>query len=257
LSPTIHNAAFAAAGLDWVFVAFEVRPDRLDAAIAGVRALGITGLSVTMPHKERVVSLVDEVSDEAALLGAVNCLVADGERLVGHNTDGDGFVAGLADHGVALAGRRVAVLGAGGAARAVVRAAGRAGAASIVIVNRSSSRADAASGLAPVATVGSVADVADADVVVNATPIGMAGGPGEGDSPIAPEVIASRHVVVDLVYHPLRTPLLAAAASAGATPIDGLAMLVGQAALAFERWTGVGAPVETMRRAARDALAGA
>ena len=137
LSPTIHNAAFAATGFDGVFVALPVRPAELGAAIAGTRALDLLGLSVTMPHKAAVMAYLDDVRHEAATLGAVNCVVRDGDRLLGANTDGLGFVDALTVASVDLVGTRVLVLGAGGAARAVVRALVDAGAAEVGIANRS------------------------------------------------------------------------------------------------------------------------
>ncbi len=150
LSPVIHRAAFAAAGVDWSYVAFDVPAGRAGEALAAMRVLGIRGLSVTTPHKEQVAGGVDELDPAARAIGAVNTVVLDeGGRLVGHSTDGDGFVVALRADGIDVAGLAVAVLGAGGAARSVVEALGRAGAASIVVVNRSPDRAAVAAALAP------------------------------------------------------------------------------------------------------------
>ncbi len=176
LSPTIVNAAFDALGVDWSYVAFEVAPDDIEAAIDGMRTLQLGGLSVTMPHKERVAELVDRCSADAAALGAVNCVVRDGDDLIGENTDGPGFVDALEwDLSFDAVGRRAVVLGAGGAARAVVLALARAGAADVAVVNRTPSKAERAVALA--GSVGRIADatdaVPDADLVVNATPVGM------------------------------------------------------------------------------------
>jgi shikimate dehydrogenase len=253
LSPAILNAGFAAAGLDWVFVAFDVAEGDGPAAIDACRALGLGGLSVTMPHKESIIGALDELTPVAVRLGAVNCVVPRDGRLVGDNTDGEGFVSSLRDdHGVDVAGLRVVVLGAGGAARAVIGAIGDAGAAEVAVVGRTPARVDVAVAIAPgVARVGSQHDVTDADLVVNATPVGM----GDDDRlPVDPSALRSGQVVADLVYHPLRTPLLAAAAGAGATPVDGLGMLVGQAAVAFERWTGLVADRAAMRAGAEAEL---
>ncbi len=142
LSPALHNAGFASLGVDWAYVAFDVAPGGAVAALAGMRALGIGGLSVTMPHKEDVAAAVDVLDPAAAALRSVNTVVAlrDG-RLAGHSTDGDGFVASLGAEGVAIAGRAVCVLGAGGAARSIVEALARNGAAQVVVVNRSAERA--------------------------------------------------------------------------------------------------------------------
>ena len=252
LSPTIFNAAFAEIGLDWAFLAFEVAGDATAAALDAVRVLGLAGLSVTMPHKTETARLVDELSDAAQVLGAVNCVARDGDRLVGHNTDGAGFVASLVgDAGFDPAGQRCVVLGAGGAARAVVLALAEAGASEVIVVNRTPERAAATARLAGAAgRVGAVADAADAALVVNATSVGMG---GEG-CPIDPHLLAAGQLVADLVYHPVSTPLLQAAAARGAAVLDGVGMLVRQGAVAFELWTGHTAPVVAMAAAARAAL---
>jgi shikimate dehydrogenase len=253
LSPALHNAAFDALGLDWRFVAFDVPSGCAADALVGMRALGIGGLSVTMPHKQDVARAVDVLHPAARALDAVNCVVrlADG-RLEGRNTDGAGFLDSLVDHGVAIAARSFVVLGAGGAARAVVAALGEAGAASVVVVARSAAPAQLAAGLAgPGGRVGTMADVPGAEVVVNATPVGM----GSSELPLDRTLLHAGQVVVDLVYQPLDTALLKAARSAGASSIDGLGMLVHQAARAFETWTGQPAPVVVMRAAAEAELA--
>ncbi len=252
LSPRIHNAAFAAARLDWVYVAFPVQEGDGGAAVRAMRSLGLGGLSVTMPHKAAVIAELDAVEDDAAALGAVNCIYREGARLVGANTDGVGFVEGLrADHGMDPTGQRCVVLGAGGAARAVVLALARSGAASVGVVNRTRSTADAAATLAGAvgAVVGEGA-VAQADLVVNATPLGMERkGAAEGELPCDPELLRPGQVVVDLIYHPPRTRLLDEAEARGASTSNGLSMLVHQAGAAFERWTGTPAPLDAMRAA--------
>jgi shikimate dehydrogenase len=255
LSPAMHNAAFEALGFDWAYLAFEVAPGRARDAVVGMRALGIEGLSVTMPHKTDVAFAVEGCTTAASRLQAVNTVrrVADG-RLEGHNTDGDGFLASLRDAGVDPAGRRVVLLGAGGAGRALALALGRAGAAEVAVVNRSPHPAATAAGLAgPAGRVGTAADVATADLVVNATPIGM--GDGAGALPLDPALLHRDQVVADIVMYPLETALLRAARAAGATAVDGLGMLVHQAALAFTLWTGATAPVAVMRAAAERELA--
>jgi shikimate dehydrogenase len=253
LSPTLHNAAFAALGLAWVYVAFEVPGGAAARAVEGMRALGIEGLSVTMPHKAAVAEAVDRCSDVASRLGAVNCVRRSGGDLVGENTDGAGFLASLReDAAFDPAGQRCLVLGAGGAARAVVLALASAGAAEVAVVNRTPSRAADAASLA--GRVGVVRDVDAADgaaLIVNATPLGMAGTGADGaNSPIDPARIGPGQIVADLVYHPLRTALLDVAQSRGAVQVNGLGMLLHQAALAFEHWTGHPAPIEAMRVAA-------
>ena len=253
LSPAIFQGAFAACGLDWAYLAFEVAEGAGPAAMAGVRALGIEGVSVTMPHKAAVVPALDELDATAAALGAVNCVVRRGDALVGHNTDGIGFVESLrAEEGLDVVGLRCVVLGAGGAGRAVAHALGRAGAAGVVVVNRDRERAVAAAGLAgPTGVVGSGEAVREADLVVNATSVGM----GDDDGlPLDPTLLSAGQVVVDLVYHPAVTPLLAAADAAGARAVGGLGMLVHQAGHAFELWTGEPPPLAAMAVAARRAL---
>jgi shikimate dehydrogenase len=247
----MFNAAFAAAGLDWVFVAFAVRAGDTVRAFDGVRAFGIRGLSVTMPHKDAAFALVDERTPEAEALGAVNCIVNREGTLVGHNTDGDGFVSALDADDVKVAGKRCVVFGAGGAARSVIAALGRAG-ADVVVVNRSPDKGEAAAALGGArCAAGDLDDVARAEIVVNATSVGM-GGTGLA---VPSELLGPGQVVVDLVYHPIETPLLVAARARGARAIDGVGMLVHQGALAFRLWTGAEAPIDAMNSAARAALA--
>lgn len=230
---------------------------RGQAALAAVRTLGIGGLSVTMPHKQDVARAVDQLSPAAQQLSAVNCVVNRGGRLMGENTDGTGFVASLHEAlGRGPEGWKVVVLGAGGAARAVVAALAAAGAAEVAVINRTPERAAAAAALAgDRGRVASPDVVADADLVVNATSVGMGAGPTDLSAvPIDPHRLGSGQVVADLVYQPIETPLLRAAVARGATPVDGLGMLVHQAAEAFSLWTGDPAPIAAMRAAAEAAL---
>jgi shikimate dehydrogenase len=252
LSPSLHNAAFRAMGIDWVSVAFEVPATRGGAALQAVRALGLRGLSVTTPHKEEAAAAVDERSARAERLGAVNCVTNTAGRLSGDSTDGAGLLAALArGRGFDPHGRRCLVVGAGGAGRAVVLALADAGAAEIVVLNRDGERARRAAALAgAVGRVGEPKDLADAELVVQASSVGLA----EADA--WHPLVDRRHLhtgqlVVDLVYHPARTALLAAAEEAGAATSNGLGMLVHQAALALERWTGADVPVEAMWDEAR------
>ncbi|HYF44643.1 MAG TPA: hypothetical protein VD926_00440, partial [Acidimicrobiales bacterium] len=198
---------------------------------------------------------LDEVRPEARALEAVNCIVPDGGRLVGANTDGQGFVDALVAADVDLVGTRVLVIGAGGAARAVVRALAHEDVAVIGIANRTPERAQAAVLLGGRdARIADLTDVPDYDVVVNATSIGMGAAPDAAELPIDPGLLTRGQVVVDLVYEPVETGLLAAARAAGARPVDGVGMLVHQAAHAFSLWTGEPAPVDAMHDAARAAL---
>lgn len=253
LSPPIHNAAFEATGLDWVYLALPVAPGAVPAAIVGMDALGIDGLSVTMPHKAAVAATLDSLTADAVALGAVNCVHRDGSELVGDNTDGGGFVDSLRlDEDLDPAGMDCVVVGAGGAARAVVRSLAEAGAARVVVTSRRPGPAEQAARLAGrVGVVGSPADLVAADLVVNATPVGMG---ADGGLAFDPVQCRDGTVVVDLVYHPAETPLLVAAGEAGHRTVGGIGMLVHQAARAFSRWTGVAAPVEVMAAAARRGL---
>jgi len=258
LSPVLHNAAFAEVGLDWAYVAFDVLDGACPAAVAGIRALGIQGLSVTMPHKRSVALVCDELSPTATALGAANTVVRRGDRLVGDATDGPGFLASLRAAGHDPAGSTCLVLGSGGAAAAVVHALAGAGAAGVgVLARRRHAAAEVAALAGPVGGLARAADLAHADLVVNATSVGMNDTAGAGAVPFDLDVslLGPGQVVADLVYNPLRTPLLVAAEAAGAIPVDGLGMLVHQAALAFELWTGVGAPLGVMAAAARISLA--
>ena len=245
-SPAIHNAAFAATGLDWVYVALDIAAGRGADAVRAAATLGFAGLSVTMPHKADAASACDVLTPAAAALSSVNTVVVreDG-TLLGDSTDGEGFLRSLADAGLDPAGRSVLLLGAGGAARAVAAALVGRGAAVDVAARR------AESGAALVAAVPGVRPAdwptgapAAVEIVVNATPIGM------GDDSRVPIPPAPDQWVVDLVYHPLETPFLRAAREVGASTVGGLGMLVHQAALAFEQWTGVAAPLDAMRAAA-------
>lgn len=265
LSPVIHNAAFSACALDWVYCAFAVARGGATDALAAMRTLGIAGYSVTMPHKADVAAAVDECTPSAAALGAVNCVVNRGGHLIGDNTDGTGFLHGLAaDVGFEVRGARCVVLGAGGAARAVIDALGRAGAAEVVVVNRSPDAAMRAAALPGVSggvgRVGDIAAVARAELVVNATPLGMhfdrARGTGPASElPCDPDLVASSAVAVDLIYDPVETPWLHALRSRNVRAFNGLSMLVHQAAHQFEWWTGRAAPVDAMREAVARHLA--
>ncbi|MFO1538192.1 MAG: shikimate dehydrogenase [Actinomycetota bacterium] len=252
-SPAIHNAAFTELGLDFVYVAFPVAAGRAAAALDAVRTLGLAGLNVTMPHKEGAAAACDELTPGAAVLRSVNTVVHRDGRLLGDSTDGPGLVAALREHGVEPTGRRALVLGAGGAARAIVDALGRSGAVVTVAARRPEAGA-AAAALAPDARAVAFADldavVPTVDVVVNATPIGMQGEP----PPFDPAVLTATQFVYDTVYHPVRTPLLAAAEARGIPHAGGLSMLVHQAALAFTHWTGRDAPLAVMAAAARTGL---
>lgn len=266
LSPVLHNAAYMAMGLDWAYVAFEVPDGATSHALEAMRTLGLAGLSVTMPHKTAAAHACDALSDDAATLLSVNTVTAgEGGRLKGSSTDGEGFLRALTDAGCDPQGRTAVVLGAGGAARAVALALGRAGAR----VNVTARRPDAAASAAGLGRgeahpwAARTELVRTADLVVNATPVGMQRGsaaPGadagaDDGLPVGADAFGPQQFLVDLVYHPVETPLLLAAGQRGATVVDGLGMLVHQAALQIEQWTADTAPVAVMRAAAKAALA--
>ena len=258
LSPAIHNAAFRNVGLDWVYLAWPVRPEELPAAIGGLRALGAQGANVTMPHKETVIEHLDEVSGDARRVGAVNTIQRVGDDLVGHNTDVDGFRSFLVDDaGVDPSGKNVLVLGSGGAARAVVCALDDLAAARIVIAARREDRGREIAGLAsrPVVEVAGWKDTGEiaaaSDLIVNATPVGMS-----GDTPLPNATWHPGQVVCDLVYSPPTTPLMESARAGGAETWGGLGMLIHQAALSFRIWTGQEPSVAAMSAAAVRAIGG-
>jgi shikimate dehydrogenase len=249
-SPAIFNAAFAATGLDWVYVAFPVPAGSGHDAVRAARALGLAGLNVTMPHKVDAARACDELTPDAAALGVVNVVTAtDAGRLLGASTDGDGFVRSIRAEGFDPSGRAALVLGAGGAARAIARALDAADAA-VTVAARRLDAAEAAAGMAgdAQATLLGAVEPGLFDLVVNATPLGMQGEPG----PVPTDALNPGQLVVDIVYHPMETPFLAAARARGAHAANGLGMLVHQAALAFELWTGRTAPVDVMLAAATE-----
>jgi shikimate dehydrogenase len=259
LSPAIHNAAFTALGLDWVYVALEVPTGEGAAAVTAMRTLGIEGMNVTMPHKSDVARAVDRLSDTARTLEAVNTIHRVRGDLVGESTDGEGFVRSLReDEGLDPAGRRFLVVGAGGAARAVVLAVAAAGAREVVVAARRTDRAESCAALAGAAgRAGSPDEAGDVDVVVNATPIGMAEvaplDPRDA-TPVDPDRLAAGQLVVDLIYSPLVTPLVAAARARGIAAVNGVGMLIHQAALSFRLWTGEDAPLAAMSTGALSVL---
>jgi shikimate dehydrogenase len=247
LSPALHNAAFAACGLDWVYVACPVPAGGAAGAVEAMRLLGIEGMSVTMPHKQGVAVAVDELAAEAEALGAVNCVRREGDRLIGENTDGPGLLRSIReDLGVDPAGRTCLVVGAGGAAKAAILSLAKAG-AKVQVVNRTESAAQQAAALA--GSAGSMVGphaAADADIIVQATNLGMH---VDDALPLDPTLLGAGQFLVDLIYHPAETPLLAAARSRGVTTTNGLGMLLHQACVQFTHWTGVDAPIEAMRAA--------
>lgn len=244
-SPAMHNAAFAALDIDAVYLAFDVPPEDLSAAISGVRALGIRQLAISIPHKERVIELLDDVDETARRIGAVNTVTRRGAKLVGSNTDWLGAVRAIEDV-TAVAGARAVVLGAGGAARAVVYGL-RARGAEVTVLNRNQDRAAQLCADLEVAAYGPISSLENTphDILVNTTSVGLDG----DESPIDPSWICPTAVVMDAVYQPPETRLLRDAAARGARTIPGKWMLVHQAAEQLRDWTGLDAPVEVMAEA--------
>jgi len=258
MSPVMHNAAFKKLGIDYLYVPFRVRKEELEKAIAGMRALNIRGLNVTIPHKVEVISFLDKVDPLVEKIGAVNTIVNDGGVLTGYNTDATGFLQALLERGVEPKGKNTVILGAGGASRAISFILAERG-ANLVILNRQL-ELDWAEELAQrisqifnkevkalVLNEGNLAEVLErADVLVNATSAGMS--PNIDETPVPARLLKPGLVVFDIVYNPVKTRLLGEAEAAGAQTIGGLDMLVWQGALAFEKWTGQKAPLELMKR---------
>jgi shikimate dehydrogenase len=266
-NPTIvmQEAAFQALGLNWRYLTIEVYPEDLENAIKGLRAMNFQGINLTIPHKVAVLKYLDEIAPDAALMGAVNTVRRDGQKLIGENTDGKGFLRSLRDDAkVNPAGKRIIMLGAGGAARAMAVELALAGAQQITIVNRTIEHGEALVKLLNAKTPTKASFVqwntcypisSDTNVLVNATSIGLF--PNVNDKPdIAYETITKNLVVCDVIPNPPHTPFLQAAESRGAKTLDGLGMLVYQGAIGFQMWTGLEAPVKVMYQALKQVFGG-
>ncbi|WP_099211939.1 shikimate dehydrogenase [Thermococcus henrietii] len=250
LSPAMHNAAFRELGINAVYLAFEVPPERLGMAVDGVRGLGVKGLNVTMPHKTAVMEHIDGLSGDAEEIGSVNTIVNEGE-LLGYNTDGIGARRAL-EMVTRLEGKDVLVLGAGGAGRAIAYELSKT--SNVVVLNRTPGKARA---LERFGVIGDAltADnlrryIREADILINATSVGM----NSDESPVPADLLREGLVVMDVVYKPLRTRLLREAAERGCVTVDGLWMLVHQGAESFRLWTGKKVDPELMRGAALEGL---
>jgi shikimate dehydrogenase len=259
-NPTVvmQEAGFRDRGLNWRYLTIEVRPEDLEAAMAGLRAFNMAGINLTIPHKVAVLQYLDRLSPEAELIGAVNTVVREGDQLVGHNTDGKGFLRSVReDAGVDPESKQVVFLGAGGAARAMAVELALAGAAHITVVNRTPGRGQELAKLLSEKTPaeaqfvpwdGAYAIPPQADILVNATSIGLF--PNVEDMPhVAVNSIRPDLLVCDVIPNPPQTAFLRAVAAKGARTLDGLGMLVYQGAIGFQMWTGVEAPVPIMRSA--------
>jgi shikimate dehydrogenase len=258
MSPAMHNAAFRATGVDYLYVAFRVRSEELGRAIAGMRALNIRGLNVTTPHKVAVIPFLDELDDLAEKIGAVNTIVNDNGTLKGYNTDSTGFLRALLERGIEPEGKNVLIMGAGGASRAISFILAEGG-AHLAILNRQL-ELDWANNLAHrISQIFSTKvkalelnrenlakNLGKADILVNATSVGMS--PDINQTPVDSDLLKRDLVVFDIVYNPAKTRLLREAKATGARTINGIEMLVWQGALAFQLWTGVKAPVDVMKK---------
>ena len=264
MSPAMHNAAFQTLGLDYTYVPFRVKSLELKKAIEGIRGLNLRGLNVTIPHKVAVMQFLDRIDPLAEKIGAVNTIVNDDGILSGYNTDATGFLQTLHDKDVDPEDKKVLLLGAGGAARAIGNVlAGEK--ARITILNRRQ-ELSWAEDLAHLLTrhYGAKVNIGEltpenlqraiegVDIVVNSTSLGMS--PDDDQTPVPADLLGASLTVFDVVYNPYETRLLREAKAAGAKTINGLEMLVRQGAIAFEKWTGIKAPVDVMRQSALDLL---
>ena len=258
LSPAMHNAVFHQRKLDWTYVAMEVHEDALAGVLQTLGDKSINAFSVTMPHKEKVFEMLSTASndlgavDESAKAAqSVNTIAISSGRMIGSNTDGDGCCNAIEQSGVGIAGSRAVVVGAGGTARAIVATLARRGASDIAVINRTESRAQDVIASVAVARIGNVDDIATANILINATSVGM----GSQETSVDAAQLHSSLVVLDAVYHPLETTLLRDAKRAGAKTVDGLWMLVHQGALQQLAWFKEIGDVQLMRQAALDELA--
>lgn len=262
-SPIMLNRAFRECGINAAYTAYHVTPDRLGEAIAGIRALGFGGINVTIPHKVEVMRYLDEIDADAKAIGAVNTVVHRDGRLIGHNTDGIGYVRSLKEEtGIRLSGKRILLLGAGGAARGVAYALAKETPACIWIANRTKDRAVDLADAMRFRTVShgigmdELDQAGEIDLIVNTTSSGMH--PNVNELPVDEQWLNRRvgvgMTVSDLIYNPLETRLLALSAARGANTHSGLGMFIYQGAYAFEYWTGVPAPAAAMRDTVERAL---
>ena len=263
LSPVMHNAAFKKLGLNLVYVAFKVTRNGLKDAISGARSLGLRGLNVTMPHKKAVISYLDETDSTAEAIGAVNTILNNQGKLIGYNTDGNGAMIALKENGVSTEEKKMLILGAGGAAKAIAFQAAQE-VEELVILNRTSEKAEKLAELlfkkfGKKVKGGALSaevlkeELKTTDILVNATSVGMH--PDVNRSPVPSDLLRRDLCVMDIIYNPLETKLVKAAKSVGAKVVLGLEMLLYQGAVAFEIWTNCPAPVDVMKEAALNKLA--
>jgi shikimate dehydrogenase len=264
-SPVMMNRAFRETGVDGIYAAFHITPDRLAAFVEGVRAMGIRGVNVTIPHKIAIMPYLDAIDPSAEAVGAVNTVVNDNGRLTGYNTDGLGYVRSLREEAEAdLGGKRIVLIGAGGAARGILHALAAEKPASIIIANRTLERAEAlAEDAVGASTISAVSAVGmdglrgacqEADIVINTTSVGMSPHPDELPMDIQASWLRPGAVASDIVYNPMKTRFLHEAEAAGCRIHGGLGMFIYQGAYAFEYWTSRPAPAAAMREAVLEAF---
>jgi len=253
LSPLMHNAAFEHLGIDYCYLPFSVHPDSLKNAIDAIRALNLTGVNVTIPHKESVLPYLDEVNEEALFIGAVNTIVNHEKKLTGYNTDGRGFMRSLSENDIFTDNKKVLIVGAGGASRAICYYLSEK-AAKLYLFDIDKIKLERlASDLSEIREnihiLNDTANLSDFDLLINATPLGLK---ATDPVPLDVSLLSPHQTVCDLIYK--KTPLLALAAQKGCKTIDGLGMLLWQGVLAFELWTRTLPPVDVMRNALMSGL---
>ena len=261
-SPCMHNAAFEALNLNWEYVPFEVKPEQLESAVKLIVSCDIQGVNITIPHKKGVIAFLDKLSTEAEFAGAVNTIVRKGKKLIGYNTDGEGFIKALEENKISPKGKNILIIGAGGAACGISRELILKGARKLRIANRTFKKAEdlrkrlvAQRPSAKIEVLPLEADslrtaLKDTHILINTTSVGM----NEGDFLLIKQswLGSSIEAVVDLIYNPIETKLLKIAKKKGIKTMNGLSMLLHQGALSFELWTGKKAPIEVMRKALCD-----
>jgi shikimate dehydrogenase len=253
LSPAMHNAAFEALGLNYCYIPFLVHPDHLKNAIQAIKALNLSGVNITIPHKEKVIPLLDEIAEDASFIGAVNTIVNKNGRLTGYNTDGKGFMQSLIENGIHVEGRDILIVGAGGASRAISYYMSL-NAKTLSIYNRHKDRAerlvqDLKKISSNVLIHDDISNIHGFHIIINATPLGLK---KEDHLPFNTSLLKNEQVVCDLIYK--KTKLIAEASKMGCITIDGKGMLLWQGIFAFELWTGKKPQVEVMRRALRESV---
>lgn len=263
LSPLMQNAAIEALGLNYIYIPFEVKPEKLESAVNGIKALGISGVNVTVPHKETVIPFLDEIDEDAKLIGAVNTIENKNGKLIGHNTDARGYIRSLReDAGFEPKGKNILVIGAGGAARGIIAGLSMNDVSDVFIANRTIEKGTALAEefknkfikinfvALPLSSLKDPKILSPADLVVNTTSLGL----GEGAPDVEFSLTPPNTLISDIVYKPAVTPFLKMAQDAGRRTLGGLGMLIYQGAISLEIWTGQKAPVEVMMNSIRGFL---